>query len=96
LSPPIVSDDVIVAASGRELPSFEYLSNPAAPLNGAARGTEGVIFHTGAVHRDVVADKQQILENVKGEAGSVAVDMVGLDSMMKFSFAAPQKGRRSG
>jgi hypothetical protein len=80
--PVIISDDVIVATGGGELPTFENLADAAATLDSPARGTEWVIFHAGAVKKDVVADKEKILENVEGEARGMTIDMEGLDSLM--------------
>ena len=66
--PVIISDDVIVPAGGGELPSLEDLADATASCDGLARGTERVILHAVAIKKDVVADEEQILENVEGEA----------------------------
>jgi hypothetical protein len=79
--PVIISDDVIVPASGGELPSLEDLADATASCNGLSRGTKRVILHAFAFKKDVVADQEHIFENVEGEAGGMASDVEGLDAL---------------
>jgi hypothetical protein len=94
--PVIVPDDVIVAAGGGELPSLEDLADATASCDGLARGTERVILHAVAIKKDVVADEEQILEDVEGEAGCVSIDVEGLNALMeKVFFKSDIEGERT-
>jgi hypothetical protein len=80
--PVIIPDDVIVAAGGGELPSFEDLADTTASCDGQASGTEGVVLHAIAIKEDIVADEKRLLEDGEGEARGVAVNVEGLDAVV--------------
>lgn len=82
-SPPIgVGDDVIVTADGVELPPIEKLADATAPCDRPVGRAEWVELHADAIEENVVADEQRLLEDVESEAGGMAVDVEGLDSVV--------------
>ena len=59
-------------------------------------GTKGVVRHPVAIKEDIVADEEHILEDVEGEAGGVAIDVVGLDAVMgEVFFEGAIEGKRA-
>lgn len=72
----------MIAADLGELSSCENLADAVASCDGLACGTEGVVLHALAIKKDVIADEEDILEDVKGETWCVAVYVEGLDALM--------------
>lgn len=80
--PVVVSDDVIVAADGSQLSTFEEVPYAVASCDGLACRSERVILHAVAIQKDVVADEEQILEDVKGKSRRMAPHMEAFDALM--------------
>lgn len=61
---------------------MEKFPNAMASRNCQVGWAEGIQFHAVAIEKNVITDKQRLLEDVKSESGSMAIDVEGFDTVV--------------
>ena len=77
-----VFQDIIVPADLAQVSAFYDFLNLLSPSYGFVYGTIGIEDHSSFLEKNVIADKENILEDVHGKARSVTIDMEGLDAIL--------------